>query len=268
MAEQLSEKRGISYPAINIEEAIRRAEQLWEREKKNAAPVNVVVQHWNYSVKSSGGRLAVAALSSYGLLASKGQREDRQVQLSSTALDIILNPIDSPDRLKAIQEAVRKPKIYSELMNKWDVAHLPSDLTMRLHLIKDKDFNPKMVDGFIKDFKHSIRYAKLDTVNLTAIDEVELDAPEILEPNSLTDGATIKTIPMDDNSKHDVAASTKNLQVPLLVAGVKQDVFALNEGNVILSWPEGLSKESFEDLSDWVELVLRKIKRNVEAADK
>jgi hypothetical protein len=45
--------------------------------------------------------------------------------------------------------------------------------------------------------------------------------------------------------------------------GMKEDVFTLDEGEVVLQWPERLSKESFEDLETWMGLQLRKIKRRV-----
>ena len=45
--------------------------------------------------------------------------------------------------------------------------------------------------------------------------------------------------------------------------GMKEDVFALTEGDVVLQWPELLSRESFDDLKEWAEIVLRKIERRV-----
>ena len=44
---------------------------------------------------------------------------------------------------------------------------------------------------------------------------------------------------------------------------MKEDIFTLDEGEVVLQWPERLSKESFEDLETWMGLQLRKIKRRV-----
>lgn len=44
---------------------------------------------------------------------------------------------------------------------------------------------------------------------------------------------------------------------------IKQDVFTLNEGDVVVQRPATLSAESFEDLSAWWEIMLRKIGRSV-----
>ncbi len=46
--------------------------------------------------------------------------------------------------------------------------------------------------------------------------------------------------------------------------GNKQDVFSLDEGQVILQWPSKMSHASFEDFKDWIDLQLRKIGRSVE----
>ncbi|MBV9759829.1 MAG: hypothetical protein JO340_04625 [Acidobacteriaceae bacterium] len=44
---------------------------------------------------------------------------------------------------------------------------------------------------------------------------------------------------------------------------ISQDVFSLREGPVTIQWPLNLSRESFQDLSDWLEIVKRKIARSV-----
>lgn len=46
--------------------------------------------------------------------------------------------------------------------------------------------------------------------------------------------------------------------------GAKQDTFSLDEGQVVLQWPSKMSKNSYEDFKDWIELQVRKIGRAVE----
>jgi hypothetical protein len=45
-------------------------------------------------------------------------------------------------------------------------------------------------------------------------------------------------------------------------AGVRKAVFALAEGDVTLTFPEGLSSESVEDLEGYIEIFLRKVRRD------
>ena len=46
-----------------------------------------------------------------------------------------------------------------------------------------------------------------------------------------------------------------------------QEIFNLDEGSVILTYPASLSPQSYQDLSDYVELFLRKAKRRAERGD-
>lgn len=46
---------------------------------------------------------------------------------------------------------------------------------------------------------------------------------------------------------------------------MKEDIFSLDEGAVLLQWPERLSEASAQDLQDWLDLIGGKIKRAVDA---
>lgn len=46
-------------------------------------------------------------------------------------------------------------------------------------------------------------------------------------------------------------------------ATMRQEVFSLTEGEVVLNWPSPLSPTSIQDLEDWLELVKRKISRSI-----
>ena len=58
------------------------------------------------------------------------------------------------------------------------------------------------------------------------------------------------------------AVVTSKAVVPS-ISGHKQDTFSLDEGQVILQFPEKMSDASYEDFKDWIELQLRKIKRSI-----
>ncbi|MCZ6817684.1 MAG: hypothetical protein O7F76_13435, partial [Planctomycetota bacterium] len=50
---------------------------------------------------------------------------------------------------------------------------------------------------------------------------------------------------------------------PRLPPNAREDVFGLSEGDVVLQYPARLSQESFEDLRDWLQIEIRKIRRLV-----
>jgi hypothetical protein len=48
---------------------------------------------------------------------------------------------------------------------------------------------------------------------------------------------------------------------------MREDIFSLTEGQVKIQWPTPLSKESIQDLKDWLNIVERKIARSVAAPE-
>ena len=48
---------------------------------------------------------------------------------------------------------------------------------------------------------------------------------------------------------------------------MRQEVFALTEGDVTIQWPEVLSPDSYQDFDDWLAILKRKIKRSVVAPE-
>lgn len=56
--------------------------------------------------------------------------------------------------------------------------------------------------------------------------------------------------------------------IPAPPAGIKRDVFSLEEGEVTITFPASLTAESYKDLVDWLDLVKRKAERAVKADGK
>src|SRR5438270_379154 len=83
--------RGPAVPTINLEKAIALIRKVWEKEKRNPAPVSSIVTHWGYKPKSSGGFLAIASLKRFGLLDEQGSSKQRTLKLSQLALDLLKN---------------------------------------------------------------------------------------------------------------------------------------------------------------------------------
>lgn len=158
--------RSPSYPSISLDEAIERAKVLYKYEKRNPTTPEVLVTHWGYSPKASNGRLLIATLKKYGLLEEVTGGATRVLRLTRLAMDIILleEPEHREERMKAIQEAALMPKIHSDLWEKWG-ADLPSDPSIRAHLIRERNFNDSYVNTFIKEYKRTLSFAKLDDAN-------------------------------------------------------------------------------------------------------
>ena len=46
-------------------------------------------------------------------------------------------------------------------------------------------------------------------------------------------------------------------------SGMKEDVFNLEEGSVVVQYPERLTQDSFDDFQSYLQLVIRKAKRSI-----
>jgi hypothetical protein len=172
--------RGPSYPALSLEEAVDKAQKFWMAAKRGSAAVAAVAKHWGYSETSSTGKTAVAALLQFGLLQAEGSLDSRTVKLTGRGLDIVLDEPSSPRRWLALKDAVQTPKLYADILAKWPPHELPVDSMLRYYLIREKSFNEVSVDGFIKDFRASLAFAKLDIpatieAGSEVIDELEAD---------------------------------------------------------------------------------------------
>jgi hypothetical protein len=155
--------RSPEHPFINLELALKRAKQFYDIEVRNAASLNVAIKHWDYEPKSSGGLQTAATLISFGLLKDEGTGAKRKLQLTQTALRILLDQRpDSPEKAALIKQVALTPKIHKQLWDRWG-ATLPSDAEIRHTLTVDWEppFNEKSVDDFIKEYKDTITFAKL-----------------------------------------------------------------------------------------------------------
>jgi hypothetical protein len=156
-------QRSPAYPFINLETALRRAKEFYEKEVRNAVNIKIAAKHWGYEEKSSGGLQTAATLISFGLLRDEGTGGKRKLQLTQNALRIILDSRpDSRERAAAIKEAALAPKIHQELWKKWGSA-LPSDSSLKYTLTVEwvPPFNGNAVESFIKEYKDTVAFAKL-----------------------------------------------------------------------------------------------------------
>jgi len=168
--------RSPAYPGIDLEAAIKRAQEFYDRERRNSANAEIAVLHRGYKPTSGGGFVVIAALKAFGLISDSGSGKGRKIQLTDLALRILLDRRpDSAERAEAIKQAALMPKIHASLWNKYR-EDIPSDENLRHELVFERKFNENSVGDFIKEFRDTIKFAKLsnsDTVSLSEEDTGE-----------------------------------------------------------------------------------------------
>jgi hypothetical protein len=241
-APKAPKSRSPNYPAISLQEAIEKASIFFNKQPRHAAGVEVLAGFWGYKPKSSTFMVILAALRSFGLLEDVPNGAHRLVKLTPRALDIVADyKPGEPQHGDAIKKAALTPKIHNELWVRYG-PDLPSADELRRYLVRERGFTDKAVGEFIDEYKQTIAFAKL-----TKDDKIVPAGEGVAEQDQ-------------EEAKHD---SPVKLRRRAMQAGTKEDVFTLDEGQVVLQWPEQLSKESFDDFESWLQLVIRKAKRSI-----
>jgi hypothetical protein len=248
--------RSPNYPSLPLEEAIQKARVIWEHAKRNPVQTEVVAKYWKYGPKSSGWRLALAALKRFGLVEYVGSKKSGEVKLTDLALRILLDVQgSSPERERAIKDAALTPGIYRELWSHWG-GNLPSDDTAQTYLTLNKGFNEASVPGFLADFKKTISFAKLGATDI--ILDIIQEAGKFKDGEADADG--------EENGVEN-EAQRRPLRRRPMQSGMKEDVFNLDEGPVVVQYPDRMSEASYQDLEDYLQLVIRKAKRSIVSDD-
>ncbi len=228
-------ERSPSYPAIDLPTALRRAEQLWQREKDHWAPIPAIYDAWGYSPKSSGGAQAVASLKRYGLLEDRGNLQSREGRLTEFARAILLDEReDSPERLKRLQEAALKPGINREIWAKYQ-GSLPSDATLRYYLTVERGFGAGGAVEFLRQFHRTLEFARMTGESATVSPDEPDSAPdsshEAAEPPRVSPVASQVTTPLPSVSPLMPPTAPAPIQFPVYGGGtvVLQSTVPLTE---------------------------------------
>ena len=211
--------RSPGYPDIDLREAIERARVLWQKESRNHAPVSTILEHWGYKGNTGPAHRAVAALKKFGLLSDRGRGENRQACLTELALSIILDQREtSTERSEAIRKAALMPPIHAELWEEYS-GDLPSDSTLQFILQKERRFSPSGADAFIKEFRATIEFAKLEYVSTVAEQSAEsADGDTSEDDDTSSEPFPVSPNVLEEKPVHKERASTEMrvLQLPLL----------------------------------------------------
>src|SRR5262249_10215307 len=134
---------------------------------------------------------------------------------------------------------------------------LPSDAQLKRTLLFEWDppFNHNTVDGFIKEFRDTIAFAKLGQSDTVAPEVKPSESgaqtkPEVpaANPDGSGGGATVK--PPTEN---------RLAEKP----GMNTYTCTLDSGDAILQFPKSISEEDLELMEIWMEMMKKKMKRSL-----
>jgi len=240
---------GTRFPFINLEKALGRAKELFDADHKGREmTIGAAFGVWGYSEKSSGGFQTIAALKMYALVKDSSIGDGRKIGLTDSALWYFRDEREE-EKKKRAREFALAPKLIAALWADWHTSP-PADPVARSHLKAERGLNDQGARSLLAIYKENMAFAELkadDKVNLVGIEpeEPEMQASSSAQTNS--------------GSLAHLGPPPEHLTRPV------QEKFMLDEGEVSLTIPQGLSLASYQDLEDRLTIVLRGVKRRAEA---
>lgn len=248
--------RSPNYPVMSLRKAVERVEALAKQYRRHLIPIGLVQTQLGYKSHSSAGNQSVAALKAYGLLDVEGDGDNRQVRLSELGYRVALG---HAERAQLLKKAALSPALHAEIWEKYKADGLPDGQVIRHYLVFDRNFNTDSVDSFIANFRDSLVFAGLIQGDIILDDGDDKPADYGLDQG-------VQDSPASEAGGEKPARHTPPSRGKPMAPGTKEDVFTLDEGPVVLQYPERLSPESFEDFESWLQLVIRKAKRSIRGA--
>lgn len=153
--------RSPGYPVIPLGEAIKKAETVFQQDKRAFTTPDAIISHLGYK-KGGSARRVVSALRQYGLL----DEESGKYRVSELGFKIMHLSETSEERLRLVREAALNPPIIGRVIEAFE-GELPSDATLKEHLILTEKFNPDSVELFIGILRETVALVKLPSVTYT-----------------------------------------------------------------------------------------------------
>ncbi len=236
----MAKARSPNYPAIGLKEAVEKAEDIYRNDYQNQLPRAVAAKHMGYASLNGKSLGVLAALLKYGLLEGRGD----STRVSDLAVTIIAHPPGSPERAEAIKDAASRPDLFQELDKRYPDGK-GSDAAIRSYLLTQK-FIPQAADSALRSYRETKALVEAESGAYTASEQppepTVNPAPEF-NPHSEIDWSKAEFVPAEPER------------------GKRRAVFDLTEGEVVITYPEDLSPESVSDLQDYINVFMKKARR-------
>lgn len=149
----------------------------------------------------------------------------------------------------------------------------PSEEILKAFLVMDKSLKDEAVPEFMRTFAATMSLAKISENPIFQ----ELGEPGFENGEESVSEASVQDL---GSRPKPVAETAQNIssraalplikRIDLLEAeatqlGVRREVITLDEGDVVITFPEGLSPQSFADLKDHLDLFVKKMQRRASA---
>lgn len=238
--------RSPQYPSIGLAEAIEKVRAIYENDYQNTIAKAVVIEHMGYSGINGKSLSVLASLGRFGLLEGRGDSH----RVTDLAVRIIAHAPGTAEYVEAIKEAAKNPELFKEIDERFQGR--VSETALRSYLMTQK-FIPSAADSAIRSYRDTKQVVDEAMSAYRGPNEQEKDTVpvNVNTPNPQPQMESPPSFPDD-------GVSTSSI-------GVRRAVFALDEGDVVISFPKEMSAESVEDLDAYLQVFMKKARRAVGA---
>jgi hypothetical protein len=294
-----------NYPAYSLDDAIKFTSELWKKERRNKIPRKLVAERLGYSGLHGVALRKIGSMKAYGLLdgtgdeqqvsplavkileAPDGSRDRDDARIAAALKPPLFSEIhehfDSEPTLENLRYYLISNGFSPEAAAKAANAYLATISVDEKYkggyneegnepspAIKVGDYVQWESQGMlqfadprrIREISPDGQWAFVDGSDTgMAVTELELmERPEVV--------ATPVKQAVDNRPRPRtfVEAQQSSGQPLTNQADSFRDVFSSPEGAVTIQWPGSISKETFDDLSAWLDIVKRKIGRSIKSA--
>lgn len=244
--------RSPAYPFFGLGEAIKKARDLWDAQRKGEGHLDSVVHALGYNGRNGASLRAIAALNHFGLTEESGSKDNRRIRLTDLAQDIIHLPDEDEKKLSSMKKAALMPTIHQILWERYQ-STLPIDAIMKSFLVRDKSYNESATLDVIKNYRESFSLAKLGDLvkpnpgDFEDVDEVKPPMPERSAIAATT--APQRSIPSADQPETPLSR----------VALLSQELPILVDHGQVARIPFPMSEEAFDLLIGTLNLWKKKL---------
>jgi hypothetical protein len=238
----MAKTRSPNYPRLDLSAALALARKAFEEDHRNKMSKTALANHLGHEGLSGPALSKIGVLRTYGLVEGSGD----ELRITDDAVTALMAPEGSSGRDDALRRLAEHPSLFREIRKEYPTT-LPSVSNLTYWLIK-RDYTQEAAAQAAK--------AYLNTMRLVFGPEGDHNKPEPQDDSAM---------PMQKAARHQSSFSPAQRPpssvAPIPATGTRQEVITLDEGDVIVSFPETLSAESFDDLKDHLELFIRRMQR-------
>lgn len=238
----MAKTRSPNYPALTLSAALEAVRPVYDAEHRNRMSREVLAKHLGYNSLNGRSLSKIGAVRAYGLVEGTGDEQ----RVSDDAVHALEAPTGSPERDKALAHCALRPSLFSEIRKAFPDKH-PSEPNLRYWLIKNQ-YTPDAAGKAAATYLETMRLVSesAQPYNPQAPEEQEAVQPQQNQSPSKIQGAGGSALGMESHGD---------------TASVRRAVFPISEGDVTLIFPADLSPDGYDELGDYLEIFLRRAKR-------